>query len=50
MTTLGLVKTKMYWNKGYDVIISVKGVINKILSRDSNYIVEVIMWPKFGTR
>ena len=23
-------------------------VTNKILSRDSNYIVVVIMWPKFG--
>ena len=23
-------------------------VTNKILLRDSNYIVEVVMWPKFG--
>ena len=22
-------------------------IINKILSRDSNYIVDVVMWPKF---
>ena len=34
MTTLGLLETKMYWNKGYDVIISVQDVTNKILSRD----------------
>ena len=34
--------------KGYDVIISVYDVINKNSSRDSNYILGVIMWPKFG--
>ena len=48
MTTLGLLKIKVFWNKGYDVIISVHDVTNKILSRDSNYIVDVVMWPKFG--
>ena len=48
MATLGLLKTKVFWNKGYDVIISVHDVTNKILSRDSNYIVDVVMWPKFG--
>ena len=47
MATLGL-KMKVFWNKGYDVIISVHDVINKILSPDSNFIVDVIMWPKFG--
>ena len=26
----------------------VDDVTNKILSRDSNYIVSVFMWPKFG--
>ena len=36
------------WNKGYDVIISVHDVLNKILSRDLNYIVDAVMWPKFG--
>ena len=34
--------------KGYDVIVSVDDVTNKILSRDSNYIVDVFMSPKFG--
>ena len=29
--------------KGYDVIISVDDVASKILSRDSNYIVDVLM-------
>ena len=48
MATPGLCKIKDFWEKGYDVIISVNDVINKILSRDSNYIVELVMWPKFG--
>ena len=26
----------------------VHGVTNKILSRDSNYILDIVMWPKFG--
>ena len=34
--TLGLRKIKVFWNKSYDVIISVDDVTNKILSRDSN--------------
>ena len=48
MATLGLRKIKVFRNKGYDVIISVYDVINKNLSRDSNYIVDLVMWPKFG--
>ena len=48
MATPGLLKIKVFWNKGYDVIIYVHDVTNKILSRDSNYIVDVVMWPKFG--
>ena len=48
MGTPGLLKITVFWNKGYDVIISVDDVTNKILSRDSNYIVDVFMWPKFG--
>ena len=47
MATPGLLKIKIFWNKGYDVIISVHEVFNKILSCDSNYIADV-MWPKFG--
>ena len=47
MATPGLLKIKVFWNKGYDVIISYHDVTNKILSRDSNYIVDVTMWPKF---
>ena len=48
MATLGLIKVMVFWNKGYGVITSVCDVINKILSRDSNYTVDVVMWPKFG--
>ena len=43
MATPGLLKLMVFWNKGYDVIISVNDVTNKILSRDSNYIVDVFM-------
>ena len=48
MTTPGFLKATVFWDKGYDVIIPVDDVTNKILSRDSNYIVDVFMWPKFG--
>ena len=45
MATLGLLKIRIFWYKGYDVIISVHDVTNKFLSRDSNYIIDGIMWP-----
>ena len=48
MANLGLFKTTVLWNKGYDVITPPHEVTNKILSRDSNYIADVVMWPKFG--
>ena len=48
MATLGLFKVKVFWNKDYDVIISVYDVSNKNSSRDSNHIIDVVMWPKFG--
>ena len=48
LATLGLFKLKVFWKKGYDVIISVRDVTSNTLLRDSNYIVDVvIMWPKF---
>ena len=47
LATLGLLKLKVTWDKGYDVIIFVHGVTNKILSHYSNYIVDVVIWPKF---
>ena len=49
MATPGLLKIKLFLNEGYDIIISVHDVINKILSRNSSYIVDVLMWRKSGT-
>ena len=43
LAALGLLKMKLFSNKDYDVIISVHYVTNKILSFDSNYIVDVVM-------
>ena len=48
MATLGLLKMKVFWNKVYDVIIYLHDVTNKILPHDSNYIADMVMWPKFG--
>ena len=46
--TLGFPKIKVFWNKRYEDRTSVCDITNKILSCDSNYIVNVVMWPKFG--
>ena len=48
MATLGLPKIKVFWNDGYDVIISVRDITNKILWRASYYIVDVVMRTKFS--
>ena len=48
LATPGLLKLEIFWNKGYNVIIVDYDVTNKILLRDSNYIVDVVMWLKFG--
>ena len=48
VATSGLLKISVFWNKGYDVIISVHDATNKILSRDSNFIVDVFLCPKSG--
>ena len=48
MPTLALLKIKVYSNKGYYVIYCVYNFTNRILSHDSNYIMDVVMWPKFG--
>ena len=42
MATSGLRKIKVFLKKGFDVIIYVNDVTNKMLSRDSNYIVGVV--------
>ena len=46
LATVELLKIKVFWNKVYHVTISDSN--NKILLRNSNYIVDLFMWPKFG--
>ena len=48
IATPDLLKITIFWNKGYDVIIYVHDVTIKISSCDSNYIMDVVMWPKLG--
>ena len=48
MATQELLKVKLFWNKGYYVIYYVYDVTKKILSYESNYIVDVVTWPKSG--
>ena len=48
LATQGVLKIKAFWSKGFDVTISANDVTNKIFLRDSNYIVDVVMLPKFG--
>ena len=43
ITTPCLLKIRVFRNNGYDVIVSVHGVTKKISSRDSNYIIDVVM-------
>ena len=49
--TLGLFKIKLFQNKVYDVITSaddVTNTLNQITSRESSYITDVVISPKFG--
>ena len=48
MANPALFKIKIFWNKGDDIIVYVLDVPSRILLRESNYIVDVVMWPKFG--
>ena len=43
MTTPVVLKRKVFCKKGYYVIYSVYDVTSKILSHDSNYIMDVVM-------
>ena len=43
LAILDRLKIKVFKNKGYDVITFVYDVIKKVLSRASNYIVDVVM-------
>ena len=48
LANLGLLKLKVFWNKGYNVITFVHRVTNKVLSCDSSHILDLVMRPKFG--
>ena len=48
MATSAHLKMKVFWNKGYYVIYYVYDVSKKNLSHDLNYIMDVVMWPKFA--
>ena len=48
ITTPCFLKLRVFWNKICDVIIFVYDVTNKILPHDSNYFIDVVMWPKFN--
>ena len=48
LVTLDILKIKILWSKVYNVIIFVHDFSDKIFTRDSNYIVDVVMRPKFG--
>ena len=48
LATLDLLEIKVFRNKDYDVTIFVHDFTNKILSHDSKYILDVVMWTKFG--
>ena len=45
---LKILWNKVLSNKGYDAIISVHGVTNEILSRESNYVIDGVTRPKLG--
>ena len=48
MATPDLLKITIFWNKGYDIIFPDDDVTRKILSHDSNHIIDMLMWPKCG--
>ena len=43
MATTELLKIKLFRKKAYDVILSAHDVTNKILSRDLNYNINIVM-------
>ena len=44
----GLLKMKLFLNRGHESIASVHYVTNKMLSLDPNYVLDVVMWLKIG--
>ena len=43
LATLGLLKKSVFWKQGYGITIYFQDAINKTLSHDPNYIVDVAM-------
>ena len=43
LATLALLKIKVFSNKDYGVIVSVHDITNKIVSLDSNYVIDMVM-------
>ena len=43
MASLGVLKINVFLNKVYGIIASVHDVTNRILSRDANYFVDVVL-------
>ena len=48
VATLGILRKKLFLNKGYDVITYDHDITNLISSRDSSYFVDMIMGQKLG--
>ena len=48
MATLGLLTSKLFWVKAFNVKPSAHDVSNKILISDFYYVLEVVMWFMFG--
>ena len=46
--TLSFLKINAFWNITYDVIIFVHDVTMRILALNSNYTVDLVMWPLIG--
>ena len=46
---LGLLQIKLFWSKDHDVIISFDDVTKKILSGDSNCIVDAVTYQSLVT-
>ena len=43
----GFLEIKEFWNERYNDIIFIYDATNKILSCESNYVLDAVIWPKF---
>ena len=49
LSTLGLLKIRVFWNEGSDMIISAYDFYQQNLLLDSNYIVDVVHYQNLKT-